>query len=92
MKLMANIKSAKKRVKVIDKKTAQNRRIKEDLKKVMKDYDAAIAAGDLEAAAEKRTVAEKKLMKAAAKHTISKQAASRHVSQITKKLNAAKAE
>ena len=89
---MANIKSAKKRIKVINKKTAQNRRIKENLKSVLKDYDRTLAAGDLEAAAEKRTLAEKKLKQAAAKHTISRQAASRKVSQITKKLNAAKAE
>ena len=89
---MANIKSAKKRIKVINKKTAQNRRVKENLKSVLKDYDRALAAGDLEAAAEKRTLAEKKLKQAAAKHTISRQAASRKVSQITKKLNAAKAE
>jgi small subunit ribosomal protein S20 len=89
---MANIKSAKKRIKVINKKTAQNRRVKENLKSILKDYNHTLEAGDLEAAAEKRTLAEKKLKQAAAKHTISRQAASRKVSQITKKLNAAKAE
>ena len=89
---MANIKSAKKRIKVIDKKTARNRRIKEMIKSTLKDFDKAIAEGDLEDAAVQRTLAEKKLRKAAAAHTISKQAASRKVSQITKKLNAAKAE
>lgn len=88
---MANIKSAKKRIKVIDKKTALNRRIKENLKQVLKDYNKALEQGDLEAAAEKRDLAEKKLKKAASKHTISKQAANRKVSQITKKFNAAKA-
>ena len=86
---MANIKSAKKRIKVIDKKTVQNRRIKENLKKILKDYDQTLASGDMEAAAEKRTLAEKKLKQAAAKHTISKQQASRRVSQITKRFNAA---
>ena len=88
---MANIKSAKKRIKVIEKKTAQNRRIKENLKKILKDYNQTLASGDLEAAAEKRTLAEKALKKAASRHTISKQAANRKVSQITRKLNAAKA-
>ncbi|OLR55512.1 30S ribosomal protein S20 [Hornefia porci] len=88
---MANIKSAKKRIKVIDKKTAQNRRIKENLKKILKDYNQTLASGDLEAAAEKRTLAEKALKKAASRHTISKQSANRKVSQITRKLNAAKA-
>ena len=88
---MANIKSAKKRVKVTAKKTAQNRVIKDDLKAVIKEFDAAIAAKDLDTAAEKRTAVEKQLKKAATKHIISKQVASRHVSQVTKKLNAAKA-
>ncbi len=89
---MANIKSAKKRVKVIEKKTAQNRAVKDGLKAALKEYDAVLATGDLEAAAEKRTEAEKLLKKAAARNVLSKQAASRHVSQITKRLNAAKAE
>ena len=88
---MANIKSAKKRIKVIDKKTALNRRIKENLKQILKDYNNVLEQGDLEAAAEKRVLAEKQLKKAASKHTISKQAANRKVSQITKKFNAAKA-
>ena len=33
---MANIKSAKKRIKVIDKKTARNRRVRNHLKAVLK--------------------------------------------------------
>lgn len=88
---MANIKSAKKRIKVIDKKTALNRRVKENLKVILKDFDAAVESGDMDAAAEKRTLAEKKLKQAASKHVISKQQAGRKVSQITKKLNAATA-
>ena len=47
---MANIKSAKKRIRVIDKKTARNRRIKGHLKAVLKAFDAAIEAGDMETA------------------------------------------
>ena len=50
---MANIKSAKKRIRVIDKKTARNRRIKNHLKAVLKAFEAAMAEGNLEAAAEK---------------------------------------
>ena len=88
---MANIKSAKKRVKVTEKKTAINRRIKDELKAILKSYDKAIAEGDIAKAEELRDTAEKKFMKAAAHHTISKQAASRKVSQVTKKLEAAKA-
>ena len=87
---MANIKSAKKRIKVIEKKTAQNRRVKHAIKGALKSFEKAVAEGDMEAAATKRTEAEKLLKKAASKNTISKQMASRKVSQITKKLNAAK--
>ena len=82
---MANIKSAKKRIKVIDKKTARNKRVKEHVKSALKDLDAAIASGDFDAAAAK------KLMQAAAKGTLNKKAAARKVSRITKRFNAAKA-
>ncbi len=88
---MANIKSAKKRISVIDKKTARNRRVKGHLKAILKAYDAAIEAGDMEAAKEQLALAEKKLMQAAAKGTIHKNAASRKVSRLTKKFNKANA-
>ena len=88
---MANIKSAKKRIRVIDKKTARNRRIKSHLKAVLKNFDAALAAGNFEVAEEKLRLAEKKLKQAAAKKTISKNAASRKTSRLTKRFNAAKA-
>lgn len=90
-KHMANIKSAKKRIRVIDKKTARNRRIKNHLKAVLKNFDAAMAEGNFDLAQEKLRLAEKKLMQAAAKGTISKHAASRKVSRLTKRFNAAKA-
>ncbi|MBR5128491.1 MAG: 30S ribosomal protein S20 [Firmicutes bacterium] len=86
---MANIKSAKKRIRVIDKKTARNRRIKNHLKAILKNFEAAMAEGDLAVAKEKLALAEKKLMQAAAKGTISKKAASRKVSRLTKRFNAA---
>lgn len=87
---MANIKSAKKRIKVIDKKTARNRRIKAHLKAILKSFEAALAAGDLEAAETQLKLAEKKLMQAASKGTIHKNAASRKVARITKRFNKAK--
>ena len=88
---MANIKSAKKRIRVIDKKTARNRRVRNHLKAILKAYDAAIAAGDMEMAKEQLAKAEKKLMQAAAKGTIHKNAASRKVSRLTKRFNKANA-
>ena len=88
---MANIKSAKKRIDVIDKKTAKNKRIKTHLKNVLKDFDKALVDKDFEKAEEALRVCEKKLMQAASKNTISKNSASRKVSRLTKKLNEAKA-
>ncbi len=88
---MANIKSAKKRIRVINKKTARNRRIKNHLKAVLKSFEAALAAGDMEKAKEDLVLAEKKLMQAAAKGTIHKNAASRKVSRLNKRFNQATA-
>lgn len=88
---MANIKSAKKRISVIEAKTAKNRRVKEHVKAVLKNFEKALAEGDMEEAEKKLRLAEKKLMKAASKNVIHKKAASRKVSRLTKKFNQAKA-
>ena len=88
---MANIKSAKKRIKVIDKKTARNKRVKAHIKAILKSFEAAVAEGDMETAAEQLKLAEKKLMQAAAKGTISKNAASRKTSRLAGRLNNLKA-
>ena len=87
---MPNIKSAKKRVKVIKTKTMQNKAIKSNLKTVLKTADAACAnkADNSEAAIR---LAMKKVDQAAAKNIIHKNAAARKKSQLAKKLNAAKA-
>ena len=88
---MANIKSAKKRIKVIDKKTAHNKRIKNRIKEILKAFDAAVEEKNFDEASKKLALAEKKLMQAASKNVISKHAASRKVSRLTKRFNAAKA-
>ena len=49
---MANIKSAKKRIKVINKKTLRNRMIKSQVKTATKKVLAAVNTGDKAAAAE----------------------------------------
>ena len=84
---MANIKSAKKRIRVIDKKTARNRRVKNHLKDILKSFDSAIEAGDMEQAKSDLALAEKKLMQAAAKGTMHKNAASRKVSRLSSLIN-----
>ena len=85
---MPNIKSAKKRVKVIETKTLQNKMHRTALKTEMKKYEAALASGDMEAAQAAYKVAVKKVDQAAAYGIIHKNAAAHKKSQFTKKLNA----
>lgn len=87
---MPNIKSAKKRVKVISAKTLQNKMVKSELKTIIKKADAATAAkaDDSEAAVR---AAIKAVDQACAKGIMHKNCAARKKSQLAKKLNAAKA-
>ncbi|PKM84780.1 MAG: 30S ribosomal protein S20 [Firmicutes bacterium HGW-Firmicutes-11] len=89
---MANIKSAKKRILVLAKRTAVNRRVKSHLKAIVKNFEKAIADGDVAVAGEKLALAEKRLMQAASKGTIHKNAASRKISRMSRRFNKAKAE
>lgn len=86
---MANIKSAKKRINVIAKKTAVNRRVKSHLKAIVKNFEVAVATGDFDTAKAKLALAEKRLMQAASKGTLHKNAASRKVSRMTNRFNKA---
>ncbi len=85
---MPNIKSAKKRVKVTETKTLNNRTFKTALKTSIKKFEAAIAAGDKAAAEAAYKDAVKKVDKAAAKGLVHKSVAARKKSQFTLKLNA----
>lgn len=84
---MANIKSAKKRIEVIDKKTLRNKMIKSKVKTVIKKVEAAIAAGDKEAAQANLLVAISEIDKAASKGVYHKNNASRKVSRLTASVN-----
>ncbi|MBO4234922.1 MAG: 30S ribosomal protein S20 [Firmicutes bacterium] len=88
---MANIKSAKKRIKVIDKKTARNKRVKDHVKESLRAFEDAMASENLDEASKKLVAAEKELKQAASKGTLNKHAVSRKVSRLTKRFNAAKA-
>ena len=77
---MPNIKSAKKRVKVIDKKTARNKSIKSALKTELKKFDEAVAANELFPI----TVGE--VDSACSKGTMHKNKANRLKAQLAKKL------
>ncbi len=84
---MANIKSAKKRILVINKKTEVNKSRKSEIKTYIKKFETVLNEGNLEKAKEYLTIIEKKLYQAAAKNTIHKKAASRKVSRLAHRLN-----
>ena len=85
---MPNIKSAKKRVRVIAAKTARNKVIKSSLKTVVKKANTAV----INNADDKTTAvraAIKKIDQAAAKGIMHKNTAARKKSALARKLNAA---
>lgn len=84
---MANIKSAKKRIGVIEKKTALNRVRKSQIKTAIRKFDEAVAAGNREEAVAKFQAAQKRIYQVASKGTIHKNAADRKVSKLATKLN-----
>lgn len=84
---LPNIKSAKKRVKVIEAKTLQNKIFKTQLRTAIKKYDAALASGDKTAAAEAYKAATKKIDQAVSHGILHKNNAARKKSSFTTKLN-----
>ncbi len=84
---MANIKSAKKRINVIETKTLRNKRIKSKLKTIIKKFDAAVASGDKAAAEAQLKVCTSELSKAASKGIIHKNTASRKISRLAAAYN-----
>ena len=88
---MPNIKSAKKRVKVIEKKTLRNNMIKSGCKTAIRKFEEAVQAGNIEEAKVLFSEATKKIDQACTKGVIVKNTASRKKSSLSKKLNAAMA-
>lgn len=84
---MPNIKSAKKRVKVIEKKTLRNNMIKSEYKSAVKKFEQAIEAGNIDEAKTLLSEASKKIDQACAKGVIVKNTAARKKSNLSKKLN-----
>ena len=85
---MPNIKSAIKRVSVIDKKTARNNMIKSGYKSAVKKSEQAVEAGNVEEAKTLFSEATKKVDQACTKGVIVKNTAARKKSSMSKKLNA----
>ena len=88
---MPNIKSAIKRVSVIEKKTLRNNMIKSEYKTAIKRFDEAIANNKVEEATKLLSVATKKIDQACTKGVIVKNTAARKKSALAKKLNAVNA-
>ena len=88
---MPNIKSAKKRVKVIEKKTLRNNMIKSGYKSAVKKFESAVEAGNKEEDKTLFSDATRKIDQACSKGVIAKNTAARKKSSLSKKLNAANA-
>ncbi|GHV14020.1 30S ribosomal protein S20 [Clostridia bacterium] len=83
---MPNIKSAKKRVKVIATKTLKNQMFKTALKTIIKKFELSAAGTDKTVAQKTYIDAVKKIDQAAAKGIVHKNKAARKKSQFAKKL------
>lgn len=85
---MPNIKSAKKRVKVIAIKTARNKHVRSDLRTAIKKAELAMTNG-AEDKAQVVKIAVKKIDSAVSKGILHKNTAARKKSQLSLKLNQA---
>lgn len=84
---MANIKSAKKRIKVIERRTLRNKMVKSKVKTMIKKFEAALAAGDKAAAGKALKAAISEISKAASKGVFHKNTASRKISRLSQAFN-----
>ena len=84
---MPNMKNAKKKVKVITKKSESNNNYEAQMKNAMKKVEKAVANKDKEKAKTELAVAVKRIDKAAKKGVASKNYVARNKSRLTKKVN-----
>ncbi|MDD5865576.1 MAG: 30S ribosomal protein S20 [bacterium] len=83
---MANIKSSKKAIKVIAKKTENNHETKAQVKNLIKDIEKLIASGDKEKATEVFKVFQKSCDSAVSKGLIKSNTADRQKKRISSKI------
>ena len=88
---MPNIKSAIKRVNIIEKKTLRNNMIKSGYKSAVKKFEQAVEAGNIDEAKALLANANKKIDQACTKSVLVKNPAARKKSKLAKKLNTAMA-
>ncbi len=87
MCILANIKSAKKRILVNKTKADKNKAIKSGVKTAVKKVNAAVAANDKEAAKSALLTATATIDKATSKGVFHKNTASRKVSRLAQAVN-----
>ncbi|BFT66070.1 MULTISPECIES: 30S ribosomal protein S20 [Parvimonas] len=86
---MANIKSALKRIDVTKKQTLKNKSRKSEIKTYIKKFNVALEESNLETANELLKTIDKRLKQATVNSVFHKNAASRQVSKLSKKLHQA---
>jgi ribosomal protein S20 len=84
---LANIKSAKKRIKVNETRAARNKSIKSRVKTAIKKVDAAVLSGDKENAKKVLNEAEVIIAQAAGKGVYHKNNSARKISRLTRAVN-----
>ena len=87
---MANMKNAKKKIKVIAKETVNNNNYTASMKTACKNVKKAVIAKDKDKANDNLKVAIKRIDKATQAGAIKKNTAARNKSRLTKKVNAMK--
>lgn len=86
-KLMANIKSALKRIQTAEKRTLRNRMVKSSVKTAIKKFETAVESDNFEEAKTLLSQVSRIIDKASAKGVLHKNAASRKKSRLAIKLN-----
>ena len=87
---MANIKSSKKAIKQIAKRTDNNHELKATVKNNIKNCEKAIASGDKAKATELASTVQKNIDRATSKGLIKKNTADREKSRLAQKIKNAK--
>ena len=85
---MANIKSAKKRIRQIERRTEVNRARMSRIRTFLKKVELAIAGGDKDAAAAALRAAQPELMRGVTKGLLHRNKAARTMSRLSARLNA----
>ena len=85
---MPNTRSAEKRVRKTERRTAVNKTRKSDVRTAVRKVQEAVAAGDKTAATTALKAAEPRIMRAVSKGVIHKRTASRTVSRLSARVKA----